>query len=130
MTRTRGIRKYFGPGTLIAAAFIGPGTLTTCTMAGVESGYSLIWVMVFAVIATIILQEMAARLGFITQQGLGEAIRKSFSKGLSRYLAFFIITGAIVVGNAAYEAGNISGGVLGIELREKLYLDGSTPVEA
>jgi len=30
--------KKSGPGTLVAAAFIGPGTVTLCTLAGVNFG--------------------------------------------------------------------------------------------
>lgn len=110
------LKKYFGPSTLVAAAFIGPGTLTTCTIVGVQSSYSLLWAMLFSIIATIVLQEMSARLGFITQNGLGEAFNVQFQKGLARILVFFLVIGAILVGNAAYEAGNISGGILGLEL--------------
>ena len=110
------MKKYFGPSTLVAAAFIGPGTLTTCTMAGVQTGYTLLWAMLFSIFATLILQEMSARLGFVTQQGLGEAINSQFSTGVSRILVFFLVIGAILIGNAAYEAGNIAGGVLGLHL--------------
>jgi len=110
------LKKYFGPSTLIAAAFIGPGTITTCTIAGVKSGYTLIWAMVFSTIATMILQEMAARLGFTTQKGLGEAINSKFDSGVKRYLIFALVISAILVGNAAYEAGNLSGGILGMDL--------------
>jgi Mn2+/Fe2+ NRAMP family transporter len=110
------LKKIFGPSTLVAAAFIGPGTLTTCTMAGVQTSYTLLWAMLFAIIATIVLQEMAARLGFATQEGLGEAFNKHFKKGFSRFAVFFLVIGAILIGNAAYEAGNISGGVLGFDL--------------
>ncbi len=110
------MKKYFGPSTLVAAAFIGPGTLTTCTMVGVQTSYSLLWAMLFAIVATIVLQEMAARLGFVTQQGLGEAFNRQFPKGISRLVVFFLVIGAILIGNAAYEAGNISGGVLGLDL--------------
>ena len=100
----------------MAAAFIGPGTLTTCTLAGVQAGYTLLWVMVLGIVATIILQEMAARLGFATGSGLGEALNKQFPTGLARLVVFFLAIGAILVGNAAYEAGNIAGGVLGAEV--------------
>ncbi len=110
------MKKYFGPSTLVAAAFIGPGTLTTCTMVGVQMSYSLLWAMLFAIVATIVLQEMAARLGFVTQQGLGEAFNRQFPKGISRLVVFFLVIGAILIGHAAYEAGNISGGVLGLDL--------------
>lgn len=110
------LKKLFGPSTLVAAAFIGPGTLTTCTMVGVQTSYTLLWAMLFATVATIVLQEMAARLGFVTQQGLGEAFNKQFSAGIARYIVFFLVIGAILIGNAAYEAGNISGSVLGLDL--------------
>ncbi|MCI4648397.1 Nramp family divalent metal transporter [Phaeodactylibacter sp.] len=101
---------------MVAAAFIGPGTVTTCTLAGVQSGYSLLWAMAFATLTTIVLQEMSARLGFVTQKGLGEALCRQFPRGINRVIVFLLVVGAIVIGNAAYEAGNITGGVLGMEL--------------
>jgi NRAMP (natural resistance-associated macrophage protein)-like metal ion transporter len=108
--------KLFGPSTLVTAAFIGPGTVTTCTLAGVETGYTLIWAMVFSIVATIVLQEMAARLGFITRSGLGEALRAQFTTPGVRLAVFALVIGAILIGNAAYESGNLSGGVLGLDL--------------
>jgi len=109
------INSYFGPSTLVTAAFIGPGTVTVCTLAGVNSGFTLLWALLFSVVATIILQEMTARLGLITQQGLGEAIRKELKIPALRIAGIFLIVSAIVIGNGAYEAGNISGAVLGVE---------------
>lgn len=61
-----------GPGPLVAAAFIGPGTVTVCTLAGVNFGYALLWALLLSVFATIILQEMSARLGIVSQKGLSE----------------------------------------------------------
>ncbi len=107
--------RYFGPGTLVAAAFVGPGTVTVCTLAGAHHGYSLLWALLFSILATLVLQEMAARLGWVTQEGLGSAIRRTFTSGWRRLLFFALVLGAIVVGNAAYQAGNIGGAVLGIE---------------
>jgi Mn2+/Fe2+ NRAMP family transporter len=104
-----------GPGALVAAAFIGPGTLTTCSMAGARFGYALLWGLLFSIVATIILQEMTARLGIITNQGLGEALRKHFSKGLPRILTWLLVIAAIVIGNAAFQTGNIMGASLGLE---------------
>lgn len=108
------IKKYFGPSTLVTAAFIGPGTLTVCTISGANFGYTLLWVLLFATIATIILQEMTARLGLITQNGLGEAIRSQIANPIAKASAIILVFTAIIIGNAAYEAGNISGAVLGI----------------
>lgn len=57
---------------------------------------------------------MAARLGIIAQKGLSECIREEIKTPFLRVLALILVFSAIVVGNAAYEAGNISGAVLGI----------------
>lgn len=112
------IKKWFkniGPGTLVAAAFIGPGTVTLCTLAGVNFGFHLLWAMLLSIIATIVLQEMAARLGIVSQKGLSEVIRSEIQHPLFRQFITILILAAIVIGNASYEAGNISGGILGLE---------------
>ena len=112
------IKKVFnniGPGALVAAAFIGPGTVTLCTIAGVKFGYNLLWAMVLSIVATIILQEMAARLGVISQKGLSEIIKSEIKNPVLNKMMMVLILSAIVVGNASYEAGNISGGILGLE---------------
>jgi len=105
----------FGPGALITAAFIGPGTVTLCTLAGVTSGYSLLWAMLIAAAICYVLQEMAARFGMVTGKGLSEALRSEIASPVPRATALAIVLGAIVIGNAAYEAGNISGGALGLQ---------------
>jgi manganese transport protein len=105
----------FGPGALVTAAFIGPGTITTCSLAGARFGFALLWGMVFSVLATIILQEMAARLGIITHMGLGEALRRQFSSTASRIITVILVISAITIGNAAFETGNILGASLGLQ---------------
>ena len=107
--------KNSGPGTLVAAAFIGPGTVALCTLAGVNFGFHLLWAMVLSILATIVLQEMASRLGIISQKGLSEVIRSEIKYPIINKLILLLILSAIVVGNASYEAGNISGGILGLE---------------
>ena len=107
--------KKVGPGVLIAAGFIGPGTVTACTLAGVGFGYALLWAMVLSIFATVVLQEMAARLGIITQKGLADVIKSELKHPIARIGVIGIILGAIVIGNAAYEGGNIGGATLGME---------------
>lgn len=106
--------KGFGPGAMIAAAFIGPGTVTTATLAGGNFGFTLLWAIAFSVIATLTLQEMTARLGAIAQMGLGDAIAARTSNTLFRWPAALLVIAAIVIGNAAYEAGNITGAGAGL----------------
>ena len=107
--------KKIGPGVLVAVAFIGPGTVTACTLAGVAFGYGLLWAMLLSVIATIVLQEMSARLGIITQMGLADVIKDEIQVRWIKNAVIAVILGAIVLGNAAYEAGNIGGATLGLE---------------
>ncbi len=106
--------KNVGPGVLVSAAFIGPGTVTVCTLAGANFGYSLLWALLLSVIACIILQEMAARVGIVSGKSLSQCIREEIKHPVYRILSILLILAAIVIGNAAYEAGNISGAVLGI----------------
>lgn len=108
--RWRGV----GPGAVVAAAFIGPGTITTATLAGASYGYALLWALTFSILATLVLQEMAARLGLVTGAGLGEAIRARSGGGVPRLIAVALIVSAIAIGNAAYEAGNLLGATLGM----------------
>jgi manganese transport protein len=110
-----------GPGALITAAFIGPGTITTCSLAGASFGFALLWGLVFSIVATLVLQEMAARLGIISGKGLGEALRKHFSKGVSRLITIVLVVAAITIGNAAFETGNILGATLGMESLTNTY---------
>lgn len=103
-----------GPAFLVTAAFIGPGTVITASLAGANFGLSLVWALLFAMVATLVLQEMAARLGIVTQQGLGENIRAAINQPLLRWAAIALVVSAIVVGNGAYQSGNISGATLGL----------------
>ena len=103
-----------GPAFLVTAAFIGPGTVITASIAGANYGFALLWALLFSVIATLILQEMTARLGIVTQQGLGENIRNACKTPLIRGFAIVLVLSAIVVGNGAYQSGNISGASLGL----------------
>ncbi|WP_262902887.1 Nramp family divalent metal transporter [Psychroflexus curvus] len=110
------LTSYFGPGTFVAAAFIGPGTITICSIAGVKFGTDLIWALVLSILATIVLQNMSARIGLVTQKDLGTAMRHVVKHPLLKSILMFLVVVAIVFGNAAYEAGNISGAVMGFSV--------------
>lgn len=109
-------RDRFGPGLLVTAAFIGPGTVTTASVIGASYGFALTWALAFSVVATIILQEMSARLGLVTGRGLGESLRSTFTGRIARPVAVVFVIAAIGIGNAAFQTGNIMGGAVGLEL--------------
>jgi manganese transport protein len=107
--------RNLGPGLLVTAAFIGPGTVTTASVAGASTGYAVLWAIVFSIFATIVLQEMSARLGVVSREGLGEALRTTFDNPAIKFGAIVLVVAAIAFGNAAFETGNITGAALGLE---------------
>lgn len=103
-----------GPAVWVTAAFIGPGTVVTASLAGATFGYALLWALLFAMSATLILQEMSLRLAMVTRKGLGENIRQHIKHPFWRILSGLLVITAIVVGNAAYQGGNIAGASMGL----------------
>jgi Mn2+/Fe2+ NRAMP family transporter len=101
---------------VIAAAFIGPGTVTTAARAGSDFGFDLAWALVFSVAACLVLQEASARLTVLTGRELGEAIGTRFASGGRGGWVAVLVVVALIVGCAAYEAGNLMGGVAGMRL--------------
>ena len=107
--------KNVGPGPLIAAAFIGPGTITLCTLIGVKYDLQLLWTIIISIFSVIVLQSMAVRIGIIGQKSIIEVIREEIKIPWIRSFVLILIFSAIMIGNTAYEAGNISGAALGLE---------------
>ena len=105
-----------GPGLLVTAAFIGPGTVVTASKAGALYGPSLLWAVVFACLTTIVFQETAARIGIVSGEGLGQAIKRLIQHPALQFLIAALIVVAILVGNAAYQTGNILGAATGFEI--------------
>ena len=98
---------------IISAAFIGPGTVTTAAASGAKFGYVLLWALLFSTIACYVLQEASARITVMSGKTLGQALRSRFRKGAAGWLLLLLILGAIVLGCAAYQAGNILGSAAG-----------------
>ena len=109
----KNILGKMGPATMVAAAFIGPGTIVTCSVAGASFGFALIWAIIFSAITTLVLQEMAGRLGIVKRMGLGEALHNSLERKSVRIVVAALIIISIGMGNAAYQSGNITGAALG-----------------
>lgn len=104
----------------IAAAFIGPGTVTAAASAGASVGPALLWAILFSGIATFTLQEFAGRLAVGTGDDLASVLRRRYPDGFARAATLLLVGGAILLGCAAYEAGNILGGAAGAMLAIEL----------
>lgn len=97
---------------VIAAAFIGPGTVTTAASAGANYQLQLLWALLFSTLACIVVQEASARITIVSGKSLGQAIKDRFSN--SSFVWFIGIS--IFLGCLAYEAGNILGAISGLAL--------------
>lgn len=98
---------------VISAAFIGPGTVTTTSRAGALFQGQLLWALTFSTFATILLQETSARLTIASGKNLGEIIALQYAgkKGKGIHWGIFL---ALAFGCAAYEAGNLLGALSGL----------------
>ena len=105
-----------GPGSVVAAAFIGPGTITMCSIAGAQFGYTLVWALIISILITLVIQSTVVRISIVSTKPLSKLLINQFRNKYLKFLSIFLLISAIFVGNAAYEAGNISGSVLGLEL--------------
>ena len=101
---------------VISAAFIGPGTITTASKAGTDFQFDLLWALVFSTMGCLLLQEAAARITIASGMNLGQAITKQFEGKSTKIVVLFLIVGAIIVGCAAYQTGNLLGAASGVGL--------------
>lgn len=107
--------RNMGPAAIITSAFIGPGTITTATIAGVNFGYSLLWAIVFSIISLISLMEMSSRIGIISGKDLLDASIATFPEN-KRWKIFiqalvFISVLSVCFG---FQAGNLVGSSLAL----------------
>lgn len=94
----------FGPGLIAANAGNDAGGILTYASAGAQYGYRTLFVMVLITIGLVVVQEMAARLGAYTGEGLVSLIREQFSL---RVAAFAV--GCLVIANVGLVVSELAG---------------------
>lgn len=63
---------YMGPGFLVSIAYIDPGNFATDLQAGAQYKYGLLWIILVASCAALVIQSLAANLGVVTGKHLAE----------------------------------------------------------
>ncbi|KAA8540545.1 hypothetical protein F0562_024536 [Nyssa sinensis] len=71
---------YMGPGFLVSIAYIDPGNFETDLQAGAQYKYELLWIILVASCAALIIQSLAANLGVVTGKHLAEHCRMEYPK--------------------------------------------------
>lgn len=96
-----------GPGIITGSVDNDAGGITTYSVAGATYGYNMIWTLVPAFIALLIVQEMNARMGIVTGKGLADLIRENAGVKIT----FFIFVGLLLadIGNTMTEFAGVAG---------------------
>jgi NRAMP (natural resistance-associated macrophage protein)-like metal ion transporter len=80
-----------GPGFITAAVDNDAGGIATYSVAGAQFGYSLLWIMIPATVALVVIQEMSARMGAATGKGLSDLIREEFGFRVTFFLMIALV---------------------------------------
>ncbi len=100
-----------GPGLIAGIAGNDAGGITTYSVMGAQSGLSLLWLFPITIVVLAIVQEMAARLGVVTGQGLSDLIRDRFGV---RPTAFAMAI--LLLANVANTVAEFSGAAAALEI--------------
>lgn len=100
-----------GPGLIAGVAGNDAGGITTYSVLGAETGLSLLWLFPVTIVILAVVQEMAARLGVVTGQGLSDLIRDRFGV---RWTAFAMLV--LLVANGANTVAEFSGAAAALEI--------------
>ncbi|AFM41106.1 Mn2+/Fe2_ transporter, NRAMP family [Desulfosporosinus acidiphilus SJ4] len=99
--------SVLGPGIITGSVDNDAGGITTYSVAGAHYGYSLLWTLIPAFIALVVVQEMNARMGMVTGKGLADLIRENAGVKIT----FFIFIGLLIadIGNTTTEFAGVAG---------------------
>lgn len=83
--------KKLGPGLITGASDDDPSGIATYSQAGAQFGTSTLWTALITFPLMLSIQEMCARIGMVTSQGLSAIIKEHYSKSLLFFITFLTI---------------------------------------
>ena len=96
--------QKLGPGIITAALVFGPGSLTINTKLGASFGFSLIWVILIAMIFMSVFTRMSAKIGLVSQVSFIERVKQELGKPLA-----ILVGVGVFLTTASFQAGNTIG---------------------
>ena len=96
MSETKRWYHRIGPGIIVAAVVLGPGSIVASSKAGAHSGYGLIWMLLAACIFMATYASMAARVGCMLPESFLQHIATLWGRPIAAIVglsAFFVATG-------------------------------------
>lgn len=97
----RSLFRRVGPGLITACVVIGPGSILTASTTGASYGYSMSWVVMFAVIFMMVYTSMGARIGAVAEKPMGDLVREKAGSWLAILIgcSVFFISSSFQFGN-------------------------------
>lgn len=83
------LRKILGPGIVTGASDDDPSGIATYTQAGAVFGLSFLWTAIVTYPMMVVVQEMCARIGLVTRQGLTGILKKNYPKPVLWVMVLF-----------------------------------------
>ncbi|KHF39408.1 Nramp family divalent metal transporter [Halalkalibacter okhensis] len=101
--------QAWGPSAIVAAAIVGPGTITTVSVTGATYGYQGAWIIVLACFIAYFVQKPVIKWTIQTSTGAMEGVRNEIGKGWAIFLYIALLIGAL-----AFQAGNFLGAAMAL----------------
>src|SRR5580692_9530170 len=95
-TPRRGLLAFLGPGLITGASDDDPSGIATYSQVGAQFGYSMTWVMLFTWPLMAAIQEISARIGRVTGEGIAGNIRHHYSRWLLRVIVLLLLVANIL----------------------------------
>ena len=100
-----------GPGLIAGLAGNDAGGIATYSVLGAETGLSLLWIFPITTVLLVVVLEMAARMGAVSGQGLGDLIRDDFG---IRWTLFAMVV--LLIANGANIVAEFAGAAAALEI--------------
>jgi len=103
-TKIKRFWKTIGPGLVTGASDDDPSGIATYSQAGAQFGLMTLWTTIITIPLMAAIQQMCARIGLVTTQGLTGTLKKHYSKSVL-YVMLLFSTPAIIMNIGADIAG-------------------------
>ena len=83
--------KLLGPGLITGASDDDPSGIATYSQAGAQYGYGMLWTMLFVYPLMVSIQEISARIGRVTGNGIAGNMRRYYSRWVLYPVVFLLL---------------------------------------
>ncbi len=98
-TGARGLSRFWkllGPGLITGASDDDPSGIATYSQVGAQYGYGMGWTMLFSFPLMAAIQEISARIGRVTGQGIAGNLRQHYPPSLLRFIVGLLLIANVI----------------------------------